>query len=70
MKATDIVKAIMGNKGINQQEITKMMGMKSQSAVSQALNRDMKISTLVRFLNTLDCHLVIRYGDTEYEVEE
>lgn len=70
MKANNIVKSVMANKGITQEMLTKMIGVKTQSAVSGALNRDMKISTLVRFLNTLDCHLIIRYGDTEYEVDE
>lgn len=70
MKATEIIKSIMSSKGINQGEITTMLGMKSQSAVSQALNRDIKISTLARFLKVLDCELVIKHGDKEFTVEE
>ena len=55
MKANDIVKSIMSEKGLTQGDLTKILGVKSQSGVSQALNRDMRISTLTRFLSTLGC---------------
>lgn len=70
MKANDIVKSIMSEKGLTQGELTKILGVKSQSGVSQALNRDMRISTLTRFLSTLGCELIIRNGDKEFMVEE
>lgn len=70
MKANDIVKSIMAEKGLTQGELTKILGVKSQSGVSQALNRDMRTSTLVRFLSILDCELVIRHGDKEFKVDE
>ena len=60
MKANEIVKNIMSNKNITQSELTKMLNFKAQSAVSGVLNRDMKVSTLVKFLSALDCELVIR----------
>ena len=43
MKANDIVKSIMSEKGLTQGDLTKILGVKSQSGVSQALNRDMRI---------------------------
>ncbi len=60
MQANEVVKALMSEKKITQGEITKLLGMKSQSGVSQALNRDMKTSMLIRFLACMDCELVIR----------
>ncbi len=72
MTVNDTIKNLMSNKNITQGELTKRLGMKSQSGVSQALNRDMKVSMLIRFLNTLDCELVIRDKDSgeEYQIEE
>lgn len=72
MKAKDIIKTVMTDRRITQGDITKLMDMKSQSAVSGALNRDMKITTLNRFLSALDCELVIKDKKTgqEYTVEE
>lgn len=72
MTVNDTIKNLMSGKNMTQGEITKWLGMKSQSGVSQALNRDMKVSMLIRFLNTLDCDLIIRDKDSgkEYMVEE
>lgn len=72
MTVNDTIKNLMSGKNMTQGEITKRLGMKSQSGVSQALNRDMKVSMLIRFLNTLDCDLIIRDKDSgkEYMVEE
>lgn len=72
MTVNDTIKNLMTGKNMTQGEITKRLGMKSQSGVSQALNRDMKVSMLIRFLNTLDCDLVIRDKDSgkEYMIEE
>lgn len=60
MKANEIVKNIMSDKNITQSELTKMLHLKTQSAVSGVLNRDMKVSTLVKFLSALDCELIIK----------
>lgn len=60
MQANEVIKGLMSDKKITQGEITKMLGMKSQSGVSQALSRDMKISMLIRFLDCMDCELVVR----------
>lgn len=72
MQTSEVIKALMSEKKITQGEITQLLGMKSQSGVSQALNRDMKTSMLLRFLNCMDCELVIRdkATGTEYPVTE
>lgn len=60
MQANEVVKGLMSDKKITQGEITRLLGMKSQSGVSQALSRDMKISMLIRFLDCMDCELIVR----------
>ena len=67
MKANEIVKSIMWDKHITQSELSKMLDFKTQSSVSWVLNRDMKVSTLVKFLSVLDCELVIRSKETGKE---
>jgi hypothetical protein len=70
MKANDIVKNLMKERNLTQGELTKIMGKTSQSAISGALNRDMKISTLVSFLDALNCTLVIKdKNGNEWTVE-
>lgn len=72
MKASDVIKSIMGKHSITQSDMVTMMNVKSQSAISGALNRDMKISTVIRFLTCMDCELVIRdkASGQEYSVTE
>ena len=72
MQANEVVKGLMSDKKITQGEITKMLGMISQSGVSQALSRDMKISMLIRFLDCMDCELVVRdkTSGTEHTITE
>ena len=67
MKANNIIKTIMGNRQITQGDLVSKMNMKSQSAISGALGRDMKISTLIRFLDCLDCELIVRDKNTGEE---
>ena len=67
MQATEVIKHIMSQKKITQGEITQRLGMKSQSGVSQALARDMKISMLFRFLNCMDCEIIVRDKNTGEE---
>ena len=72
MQANEVVKGLMSDKKITQGEITKLLGMKSQSGVSQALSRDMKISMLIRFLDCMDCELIVREkaSSTEYTITD
>ncbi len=60
MQANEVVKMLMKRRGITQETISDLLGMKSQSGVSQALSRDMKTSMLLRFLACMDCELIIR----------
>lgn len=72
MKANSAIKSIMGEKHITQADLTTMLNMKNQSSISGVLNRDMKTSTLVKFLTVLDCKLVVKDSVTgvEYEITE
>ncbi len=72
MTANEIIKNMMSDRGITQGKITEMLGMKHQSGVSQALSRDMKTSMLLRFLESMDCELIIRdkKTGTEWVVSE
>lgn len=72
MQANEVVKNLMAQKEITQTEMREKLAMKSQSGVSQALNRDMKISMLIRFLNQMDCSLTITDNTTgeTYEISE
>lgn len=72
MKANSAIKSIMSEKHITQADLTTLLNMKNQSSISGVLNRDMKTSTLVKFLAVLDCKLVVRDSVTgvEYEITE
>jgi len=72
MKANDIVKSIMKTREMTQGDLTKMLGVSSQSGVSAKLNRDMRISTLMEFVHVLDCSLTITDTKTGvvYEITE
>lgn len=60
MKANEIVKTLMADETITQGDLTKMLGLKSQSAVSGILNRDMRTSTLVRILSCMEGEVIVR----------
>lgn len=72
MQSSEVIKTLMKEKKINQGEITQLLGMKSQSGVSQALARDMKTSMFLRFLNCMDCELIVRDKATgnDYPISE
>lgn len=72
MQASEVIRTLMNDKKITQGEITQRLGMKSQSGVSQALNRDMKTSMLLRFLESMDCELIVRdkIAGAEYSITE
>ena len=70
MEVNQIIKHIMDTKHVSQTDMKDLLEMKSQSGVSQALRRDMKISMVLRFLKALDCRLIIEHGNNRYEVTE
>ena len=72
MEAKNIIKSIMQKKDVTQIDIMQKLELKSQSSVSSMLSRDMIASTMVKFLEFLDCELVIRDKNTgeEYTVND
>ena len=72
MKATEIIKTIMSIRGLNQGDLTTMLGLAYQSSVSGRLNRDMKMSSLAEFAKVLNCEVVMRDLTTgeEYQITE
>lgn len=70
MTMNEIIKQIMHEKHLAQYDMQQLLEMRSQSGVSQALRRDMKISMALRFLKVLDCKLIVEYNDRQYEVTE
>ncbi len=70
MAMNEIIKQIMREKHLAQYDMQQLLEMRSQSGVSQALRRDMKISMVLRFLNVLGCKLIVEYDDRQYEVIE
>ena len=72
MQANEVIKNLMVQKEITQTEMREKMEMKSQSGVSQALNRDMKISMLIRFLKVMYCSLTVTDNSTgkTFEISE
>ena len=72
MQANEVIKNLMAQKEITQTEMREKMEMKSQSGVSQPLNRDMKISMLIRFLKVMDCSLTVTDNSTgkTFEISE
>lgn len=72
MKAKTIIQTLMRNKNITQVALTDMMNLKTQSAVSSALNRDMKITSFLRFVDALGGELIVRNTETgeEYKITE
>lgn len=64
----EIIKGIMAVEKISQGDMTKKLNMKSQSGVSQALNRDMRMSMVLRFLEVLGCEIVVKHHNSEYKV--
>lgn len=70
MEAKDIIKTLMKEKDVTQIDVMKKLNLQSQSSVSSMLSRDMKASAIIKFLEVLDGKLIIKCGDTEYEVEK
>ena len=69
MQANEVIKNLMAQKEITQTEMREKMEMKSQSGVSQALNRDMKISMLLRFQKVMDSSLPVTDNSTGETIE-
>lgn len=69
-KMNEVIKQIIAEEGLTQGELASKLGMKSQSGVTQALQRDMRNSMAMRFLDVLGAELVIKYKGHEYKIIE
>lgn len=59
MNARDVITEAMKRKGITQAQLAGLVGMRSQSNVSEAFKRDMKISLVAKFVDALGYELVL-----------
>ena len=62
MNSKNILKAVMKHRGHTHESLATKLGFKSSSGVSERLRgtADMRVDTLVKFLEAMDCELVIR----------
>ena len=62
MKGKDALKEVMGMRRVTQTALAKMLGYPAQSGVSQRLQGkyDLRTDILAKFLEPLDCELIIR----------
>lgn len=60
MNAREAIEQMMKDSQNNQSTLAKLVGMKNQSNVSEALKRDMKISLFVRFAEAMGYEVVIQ----------
>lgn len=66
-----IIKQIMEEEGITQKELSKRLGLRSQSSITAYLRTDsMKVDKLVGMLRAMGYELVIRGKRKEWEVQE
>lgn len=60
MNEKDVLKTMIARRQMTQGEFAKKLGYKTQSAVSTKLSgNSMRVDTLIKFLNALDCSIVI-----------
>ncbi len=55
-----IIEEIMKETGLTQAQLAKLVGMKSQTNVSEALKRDMKYSLLEKMVEAMGYEIVIQ----------
>lgn len=62
MKSTTVVAELMKDKGISMARMAEKMGYKTPSCISDRIynKHDMRADILAKFLDELDCELVIR----------
>ncbi len=62
MKGKDALREVMGMRRVTQTALAKMLGYPAQSGVSQRLQGkyDLRTDILAKFLEPLDCELIIR----------
>lgn len=60
MKTSTAIKEIMRTRGFSNETLSKQLGYKHASGVSERLRSDIRVSTLVKTLDAMGCELVIR----------
>lgn len=68
MTMNDFIKQMISTQKVQQKELADKLGMKSQSGVIQALQRDMRMSMVLRFLGALDCELIVKHNGDEVAI--
>lgn len=74
----DVIRTVMDECGITQQELADLMGYSTQSAVSQIKNRKRcSLEKVVAALNKMGCTLIVKRNDvalfevvTDWEIEK
>lgn len=75
---SEVIKAVMNECGVTQQELADLMGYRSQSAISQITNRKRcSLEKVVSALNKMRCELVVQRNGivlfeivTDWEIEK
>ena len=63
MESKEIIKAIMAERGFSQSGLARKLGDSRASGVTERLRsggKDLNLDTLIKFLDALDCELVVR----------
>lgn len=60
MSGAEIVKSIMSETDINQTQLAKLVGMKNQSNVSEALKRDIKFSLFQKMIEAMGYEIIVQ----------
>ena len=72
MKSNEVVRAAMKADGISQANLAAKLNYKTQSGVSNALNREngMRVDVFVKLMNAMDYEVVVRRDEEEFVVTE
>lgn len=57
---SDVIKAIMKSKGLNNIQMSEMLGIKTQSFSNKLFRDSYTVEELIKILDILDCKLIIQ----------
>lgn len=57
---SDVIKAIMKSKGLNNIQMAEMLGIKTQSFSNKLFRDSYTVEELIKILDVLDCKLIIQ----------
>ncbi|MCR5099991.1 MAG: DUF4298 domain-containing protein [Butyrivibrio sp.] len=68
----DVIKEVMQYKGYTQASLAQKLGYSHASGVSTKLQRanGLRVDTLIKFLDAMDCQLVIKASDKEWTISD